>query len=62
MKILVEIEYEPDKNESFERTEEIVIGNIQNCLGKVISVKKESDTKNGSSILVRSSMPKSRKY
>ena len=43
MKILVEIEYEPDENESFERTEEIVIGNIQNCLGKVISVKRESD-------------------
>lgn len=61
MKILVEIEYEPDKNESFERTEEIIIRNIQNCLGKVISVKKESDTKNSSSILVRSSMPRHRK-
>ena len=43
MKILVEIEYEPDDDENFERTKEIINGNIQFCLGKVISIKKEMD-------------------
>lgn len=41
MKIVIEIEYKPcDENETFERTKEIVIGNIENCLGNVISVKE----------------------
>lgn len=41
MKIVIEIEYKPcDENETFERTKEIVTGNIENCLGKVLSVKE----------------------
>jgi len=41
MKIVIEIEYKPcDENETFERIKEIVTGNIENCLGKVLSVKE----------------------
>jgi len=41
MKLVVEIEYEPcDEDETIERTKEIVTGNIENCLGKVLFVEK----------------------
>lgn len=41
MKIQIVIDYEPnEENETFERTKEIVTGNIENCLGKVVSVKE----------------------
>ena len=44
MRLVVEIEYEPcDEEETFERTKEIVIGNIENCLGKVLSVEKNEE-------------------
>ena len=44
MKLVVEIEYEPcDKKETFERTKEIVTGNIENCLGKVLSIEKNEE-------------------
>ena len=44
MKIVIEIEYKPcDENETFDRTKEIVTRNIENCLGKVLSVKEVKD-------------------
>ena len=39
MTINVVIEYKPSENETFEQTKEIVKGNIENCLGKVLWVE-----------------------
>lgn len=43
MKLLVEIEYEQtEQDETFERTKEIVTGNIENSLGcTVLTIEKE---------------------